>query len=149
MVLTKPWSGSKRGFCRFTFLPSQLLAGKHDTWLLFLQINYIFVTLRKQGLIQMGASFLVRECKKGGEMNAETRTERELLSRKAGRQVCFCSVSLPRVCACLHSGAGLCICKSLIWGDNMNAWLHNKKKIRIWRDLSDISYLCLRLVYTP
>lgn len=113
MVLRKPWSGSKRGFCGFRFLPSQLLAGKHDTWLLFLWINYIFVTLRKQGLIQMSASFLVRECKKGGGMNAEAQTERGVWSRKAGMQVCFCSVSLPRVCSCLHSGAGLCICNLL------------------------------------
>jgi len=50
----------------------------------------------------MGASFLLRECKKDGGMNVEAQTEREVWSGKAGTRVCSCGVSLPHGCSCLH-----------------------------------------------
>lgn len=99
MLLTKPQSRSKRGFCGFRFLPSQLLATKHVTRLLFLQINYIFVTLRKQGLVKMGTSFLLRECKKDGGMNVEAPAEREMWARNTGL---LRLLPLPHVCSCLR-----------------------------------------------
>lgn len=99
MLLTKPQSRLKRGFCGFRFLPSQLLATKHVTQLFFLQINYIFVTLRKQGLVKMGTSFLLREYRKDGGMNVEAPTAGEMWARNTGL---LKLLPLPRVCSCLR-----------------------------------------------
>lgn len=124
---TKSQSRSKRRFCGFRFLTSQLLAVKRVIQLLFLQINYIFVTLEKVRPHQ-NECFIATE-----RMEKRWRDECRGPNWKGGvvqegmdagllLQFLF-SVCAP---ACIR-GAGMWMCNPLIWDDNMNTCLHNKK----------------------
>ena len=50
----------------------------------------------------MGASFLLRECKKDGGMNVEAQTEREGVVQEDRNTGLLMQRSLPCVCSCLH-----------------------------------------------
>lgn len=153
MVLTKPRSWSKRGFCGFRFLPSQLLAIKDVTRLLFLQINYIFVTLRKRGLILMRALFLLRKRRKRWRDECRSPNWKGGVVQE-GRNAGLLPQRFSSLCVLLPAAVGLyCVYAALLL--EVIIWTRvfiikiTIIKIRVWRDLSGIRYLCLRVVYTP